>query len=125
MGAFELLDLAQKESDLAARIAGCDTVDAAARAAGATANAVQVAAEGQIPAPLQRLLGGLRPGRAALAERTAQGSLLIVLCERREIAASKPTREQIEQNLVSDRLELAARRLLRDLRRVAFVDIRI
>jgi peptidyl-prolyl cis-trans isomerase SurA len=125
MGAFELLDLAQKESDLAARIAGCDTVDAAARAAGATANAVQVAGEGQIPAPLLRLLGGLRPGRAALAERTAQGSLLIVLCERREIAASKPTREQIEQNLVSERLELAARRLLRDLRRVAFVDIRI
>jgi peptidyl-prolyl cis-trans isomerase SurA len=48
-----------------------------------------------------------------------------VLCERREIAATKPTREQIEQTLVNERIELAARRLLRDLRRAAFVDIRI
>jgi peptidyl-prolyl cis-trans isomerase SurA len=125
LGAFELLDLAQKETDLIGRINGCESVDAAARTAGATAEAVQTAMDGQVPAALSRLLGGLRPGRATMAERSARGSLIVVLCERREIAATKPTREQIEQTLVNERIELAARRLLRDLRRAAFVDIRI
>ncbi len=125
LGAFELLDLAQKEADLVGRINGCDSVDSVARSAGATAEAVQTAMDGQIPAPLTRLLGGLRPGRATMAERSARGSLIVVLCERREIAANRPTRDQIEQTLVNERIELAARRLLRDLRRAAFVDIRL
>lgn len=125
MGAFELLDLAQKEADLVGKINGCDSVDAAARAAGANAEAVQVAMDGQVPAGLSRLLSGLRPGRATMADRSARGSLIVVLCERREIAASKPSREQIEQTLINERIDLAARRLLRDLRRAAFVDIRV
>jgi peptidyl-prolyl cis-trans isomerase SurA len=52
--------------------------------------------------------------------------LVVMVCERHQTAQpGMPTREQIVGKLESEKLDLQARRHLRDLRRQAFVDVRI
>lgn len=55
---------------------------------------------------------------------TAAGLQLFILCDRQLTGPGVPSREQIEQQLISQQLSLLARRWLRDLRRDATVDIR-
>jgi peptidyl-prolyl cis-trans isomerase SurA len=57
----------------------------------------------------------------------AQNAVLVAMvCERHQAAQpGMPTREQIVSKLEGEKLDLQARRHLRDLRRLAFVDIRI
>lgn len=52
------------------------------------------------------------------------GALFVVLCDRKSDKAGGPTAEQITTQIGTERLELQARRLLRDLRRQATVEIR-
>ncbi len=52
--------------------------------------------------------------------------LVVMICERHQAAQpGMPTREQITSKLESEKLDLNGRRHLRDLRRLAFVDVRI
>ncbi len=81
-------------------------------------------------APQQRtLVRGLPLLKASLPVRTADGILVLMVCKRTE--ASKPElsaaaqRDRIANRLIDERLGLAARQHLRDLRRAAFVDIRL
>lgn len=53
------------------------------------------------------------------------GSAVFMLCSRKEPPSSIPTRDQLVDNLTRQRLETLARRYLRDLRRSAYVDMRV
>ncbi|HTI87483.1 MAG TPA: peptidylprolyl isomerase [Alphaproteobacteria bacterium] len=54
------------------------------------------------------------------------GTQVIMVCERQEAeAAALPPRSEVERMLQSDKLEAFSRRLLRDLRQSAFIDIRV
>jgi len=64
---------------------------------------------GQVSAPLQG------PG----------GVHLLMVCDRREPEQLSPDREKVAQRLEEERVERLARRYLRDLRKEAFVDVRI
>jgi peptidyl-prolyl cis-trans isomerase SurA len=98
----------------------------------------RVAREARVPAP-QRVselrVGDLAPdmrGRVATlgvgdtteAFATDRGIAIAMVCVRQEAPSNVPTESDIEENLARQRLETAARRYLRDLRRVAVVDIR-
>ena len=48
-----------------------------------------------------------------------------MVCERDAEVAPLPPREQVQQRLELEKLDLLARRYLRDLRRAAIVDVRI
>lgn len=50
---------------------------------------------------------------------------VIALCDRKMAATGLPSREEMHHRLGQEQMELTARRLLRDLRRDAFVDIRV
>ena len=80
---------------------------------------------GSLPQEFQSLLAGLQPGQATKALPFRDGVGVIMLCERKEAASPIPTREQLVDNLTRTRLDTLARRYLRDLRRTAYVDLRV
>ncbi len=98
----------------------------------------RVATEAKIPEP-QRIadlrVGDLTPdmrarikdlgvGESTEVFGTDRGEALAMICVRTEAQSNVPTETDIEDNLSRQRIENAARRYLRDLRRVAVVDIR-
>ena len=52
------------------------------------------------------------------------GVAVIMVCEREEAEAQLPRREEILANLTRQRIDIQARRFLRDLRRSAYIDLR-
>jgi peptidyl-prolyl cis-trans isomerase SurA len=98
----------------------------------------RVAREARIAAP-QRVselrVGDLAPdmrarvlplgvGESTEVFTTDRGVGLAMVCVRQDAPSNVPGETDIEENLVRQRLETSARRYLRDLRRVAVVDIR-
>ncbi|UCH74296.1 MAG: peptidylprolyl isomerase [Rhodospirillales bacterium] len=75
--------------------------------------------------PLQATLMGLGINQISAPLRTRQGVVMFMVCDREAPPAELPSREQITARLQIERLDLLARRYLRDLRHAAFVDVRI
>ena len=67
---------------------------------------------------------GLRAGQTSEPIRAGETLVVLVVCEREEPPSMMPSRENAEEMLVRQRLQLLARRYLRDLRRQANVEIR-
>lgn len=80
-----------------------------------------------LPVKLRTILLAQKVGQAAPPMESADGVRIIMVCDREGAAAagSLPNREQIRRELEDHRLDIAARRYLRDLRRAAFVDVRV
>jgi peptidyl-prolyl cis-trans isomerase SurA len=53
------------------------------------------------------------------------GIHLIMVCDRRGAVQSAPQRDEIAERLENEQVDRLARRYLRDLRKQAFVDIRL
>lgn len=83
----------------------------------------ELSANALIP-QIRDALSGLEPVSATNVLDTAAGLQLFVLCDRQLAGPGVPSRDEIEQQLISQQLSLLARRWLRDLRRDATVDIR-
>lgn len=80
---------------------------------------------GTLPQDFQNLLASLQPGQASKPLNFRDGAGVIMLCERKEASSPIPTRDQLVDNLTRARLDTLARRYLRDLRRSAYVDLRV
>ena len=85
--------------------------------------------EGQLPSEIEAVLAQLEPGSVAPPVRAFDGYYIVSLIERRTVLADAPAagfdREAIRQDIAGRRLEMLARRYVRDLHRSAFIDIRI
>lgn len=68
---------------------------------------------------------GLNVGQASQPVRMPDGFLLLMVCDRTEPKIKLPSRAQISDKLMRERLDMMARRYLRDVRHRAIVDIRI
>jgi peptidyl-prolyl cis-trans isomerase SurA len=55
----------------------------------------------------------------------AGGVNVLVVCQRTDPSGAQPSRDDIRKRLFDQRLDLVARGYLRDLRRQAFIDIRL
>ncbi|HJO69708.1 MAG TPA: peptidyl-prolyl cis-trans isomerase, partial [Rhodospirillales bacterium] len=62
---------------------------------------------------------------ASAPRRTDEGIVILMVCEREESAAGNLDRARVAQMLIQRRMEVVAEQYLRDLRRAAFVDVRI
>jgi len=79
-----------------------------------------------LPDAMQRVLGDLKVGQPSTPIPTGGGLAVLMICERTDEALDmEKVREDIRLNLVQSRLNVAAQRKLRDLRRDAFVDTRL
>lgn len=107
-----------------ATIADCASLAVATLPGGARAANIGRVRLGDLAAPLQQPLSGLQADQMTQPLRGPNGVMLLMVCEREAQTTNLPSREQIKLQLFRQKLDLLARRYLRDLRRAAFLDIR-
>ncbi len=73
---------------------------------------------------MHALLVGLQPGQATHPLVAPDGIIVMMLCSREVKVAGDASRQQVAEDLVQSRVELASRQLQRDLRRKALIDQR-
>lgn len=79
---------------------------------------------GSLPANLQAVLADLPAGKVTPVVKNAGGIAAYMVCSRQDESAI-PSREEISSRLEIERLDIQARRIMRDLRRTAIIDVRI
>lgn len=119
-------DLPARAARLRDAVRGCDDLDSTMKDVDAQAvtRALGQKNLSELPAWLGQSVQSLSAGQATEIYEVEGGALFAVLCARNSDGAGGPTAEQITQQIGTERLELQARRLLRDLRRQAAVEIR-
>jgi peptidyl-prolyl cis-trans isomerase SurA len=80
---------------------------------------------GDLPPDLGKAVLGLPVGEVSPPLQGPSGIHLLMVCDRREPQGVTPEREQIAQRLEQERTDRLARRYLRDLRKQAFIDVRL
>jgi peptidyl-prolyl cis-trans isomerase SurA len=103
----------------------CADIEAANRAAGEKrpSDPGQVRLD-HLNGPMQQLLGGLAPGQASKAIVTQEGIMVVMVCTREQKNLATMTRDDIANQLLEERVELASRQLEQDLKRRALIDMR-
>jgi peptidyl-prolyl cis-trans isomerase SurA len=107
------------------RAADCAALEDASLEGDATVTRIGRIRVADLAAPLQATVMRLDTNQISAPLRTEQGIVLFMVCERDAGVAQLPPREQVQQRLELEKLDLLARRYLRDLRRAAIVDVRI
>ncbi|MFL5267968.1 MAG: peptidylprolyl isomerase [Stellaceae bacterium] len=80
----------------------------------------------QISPGMRNIVSALEPGQASQPIVQKNGVGVIMVCEKMAPSAPTiPTRDEIGETLMRQRLDTLARRYMRDLRRTAFVDLRV
>jgi peptidyl-prolyl cis-trans isomerase SurA len=107
-------------------VKSCSEMEAANERAGKTrpSDPGPVRLEGIGSPPLRALLSSMplnQPSRPVVAN---EGVAVLMVCSRDAKTESEPSRQEISNQLLSERIELASRQLLRDLRRRAVMDVR-
>jgi peptidyl-prolyl cis-trans isomerase SurA len=74
---------------------------------------------------VRNIVGALDVGQASQPIVQKNGVGVIMVCEKAVPNTALPTRDEIANQLARQRAENLARRYLRDLRRTAFVDVRV
>jgi len=115
----------QQAGSVLAQASSCDALVDAGRNAGATIASRLSLVVGDLQDTMAETVSTLEPGQTARPISQSSGLLLIMLCDREVPEAVLPSRTEIADRIGQSRLDLLARRYLRDLRRAAFVDIRV
>ena len=79
---------------------------------------------GDLSPVLRPIVAKLKVGEASEPMRLEPGIMMVMVCGRQDAASNLPSRDDIAENLLRQRLDLASRRYLRDLRRAAVLDVR-
>jgi peptidyl-prolyl cis-trans isomerase SurA len=118
----QVLEQAQK---LSASARSCDDVEAANKAAGSgrPSHPGDVVLENST-GPMRGVLEKLVPGKPSPPLVAEEGIAVIMLCSREQRNLGIPSREELTERILSERVELASRQLMRDLQRRAVIDLR-
>lgn len=107
-------------------IASCDALKAFGQGRpGTSVAAAEDIAVSELPAATQTAIDGLQPGQTTDPIDMGSAVVMITICDRQDAGLTLPSREQLNARLTNERVELLVRRKLRDLRREAFIDIRL
>jgi peptidyl-prolyl cis-trans isomerase SurA len=81
----------------------------------------------QVTPAMRNIVLGLDAGQTSPPIVQKNGVGVIMMCEKAAAAGppTVPSRDEIAETLMRQRLETLARRYMRDLRRTAFVDVRV
>jgi peptidyl-prolyl cis-trans isomerase SurA len=82
---------------------------------------VQVAAK-DLPDDMRKALEGVGAGNLLGPMRGPEGIQIVAFCGRKTLEPPKPTRDQVESMLRNEKHDMASQRILRDLRRSAYID---
>ncbi len=119
--------LLARAQELTRGLRGCDALDAMARKMGGTPPArLPRSRIGDLEPDLVPIVATLPVGVAAQPVVAQDGIAVVMACERDEATTVQlPSAETIRRMIEDERTDMLARRYLRDLRRAAFVDVRI
>ena len=107
-------------------VKNCKDMEEANQRAGTVrpSNPGEVRLETVSSTPLRNLLAGMKDGVASKPVVANEGAAVLMVCSREQKNAAAPTKEEVGERLLQDRVELASRQLQRDLRRRAMLDER-
>lgn len=109
---------------ISSSVQGCDDFATAAAEAGTPQPAAPARFQlKDLNAELRALAARLEVGRASEPVRIPAGVQVLMICERQENLGPNP--DDIRLTLERERIDMLSRRYLRDLRRSAFVDLRV
>ncbi len=77
----------------------------------------------ELPPDIREIVANLDVGKAGPPQRTQTGVRVLMVCKRD--GGSGPSRDEVGNALLQQKLEMLARKLMRDLRQSATIDIRI
>jgi peptidyl-prolyl cis-trans isomerase SurA len=120
--------LRSRAAGLRSELAGCGAMDArAAEAADGVSGDLGTVKAGDLPPQIAEVVLGLPVGEPSPPLVGDRGALILMVCSRDvpKDADATALRDQIRESLGAQRLDMLQRRLLRDLRRAAFVDVRV
>lgn len=80
---------------------------------------------GDLPPALGKIVLGLEVNQVSPPIRHENGLMLLMVCDRTDPPAQLPAPEAVKEQLMLQRVDLLARRYMRDLRNQAFLDIRV
>jgi peptidyl-prolyl cis-trans isomerase SurA len=80
---------------------------------------------GDLPPVFRQEIATLPVGQVSAPLQGPNGIHLLMVCDRREAAGDAPERDEIAERLERERVDRLARRYLRDLRKEAFVEVRL
>jgi peptidyl-prolyl cis-trans isomerase SurA len=109
----------------AGSVSSCDAMDAENKAQGSKrpSDPGEVRLDHLTP-QMQQLLGALQPGHASKALVTPDGIMVVMVCSREQKNLAAMSRDDIANQLLEERVELASRQLQQDIRRRALIDQR-
>lgn len=121
-----LQEISGRMRDAVARTAGCETLADVAKSLDAP-DPIDLGRvrQGDLSPAIRDAVAPVEVGRASAPVPLPGGVAVFVVCERESVMSDLPSRPEIRQRLENEKLEVLARRLMRDLRRAAFIDIRI
>lgn len=108
-------------------LVGCDQLEAAAqRSNSLMSGPLGVMKMSALSDQMKEILSPLKVGQPSAAVATGGGVAVMMICERTDDGVDmEKVREDIREKLKQKRIDIAAERKLRDLRRDAFVDVRL
>jgi peptidyl-prolyl cis-trans isomerase SurA len=121
----EIRNALQAADQIRQQIKDCDALANASLPGDARAAKIGRVKIGDLAAPLQPALMGLQANQISQPLRGPGGLILLMVCDREAQEVKLPTRDQVKERLFRQKLDLLARRHLRDLRRAAFLDVRV
>ncbi len=120
-------DNAREEAErLRGEVDSCASFNQAAREIGGSrSGALGSLALADLPEELQDVLAPVEAGEMSEPVRRSGKLWLFMVCERQEPDTSLPSRESVRRQLANEQLRREAQRRLRELRREAYIDVRL
>lgn len=116
----------EKARALSASVHSCDQMEQVAQANGSSrpADPGPIRLEAVNPPQFRQMLASLPPDRASQPLVAPDGIAVLIVCSRETRNTATLSKEDIQRQLLGERVELLARQLQRDLRRQANIDMR-
>lgn len=111
---------------LRAQASDCDSLETnAEQAAGLSAVRVKDVLLRDLPEAVRSAVSNVKAGGISQTVALPDRQVMLGICKREEPPTPLPSRDEIRDRLQRERLDLLARRYLRDLRQAAYIDIRM
>jgi peptidyl-prolyl cis-trans isomerase SurA len=115
-----------KARQISASVKSCEAMEAANQAAGAVrpADPGALRLENIANPPLHSLLASLPVGKASQPLVASDGIAVVIICSRDQKNLGEPSKDEVRNELLEERAELASRQMIGDLRRRAVLEQR-
>lgn len=124
VGSGDRAAVAARIQEFAGRVHGCDAFEAEIKA-GHNGTDMGIVRASDLPPEVARMVTALPIGQLSPPFGNERQAVTLMVCERKAADAGLPSRDAVQANLGNERIEQLQRRYLYDLRRTAYVDVRM